>query len=267
MAEEPWALVHYMEALRVVVVEKSNSYGTELHGRSDTLRVFGELYKMDAGGLILTLRVVAIWHRNRKIAISLIVISIGLLLVAVVAVARVRIEKNPFGDALHVAYGVCPPVFASSHVLSVAIMALVAYETVLLVLTLIKAVEHWRELGSSSFLKVFFADASSTASIIIRYRAPSDYINLLATLQPVLHSILTGRMMLHLRRDAVLAGHLDTLQTGTYLFTSTPQTGILSIQTSGANSMNPIDFDEMGAFTDVGLMDSQTRARSWFGER
>ncbi|ESK91305.1 hypothetical protein Moror_2819 [Moniliophthora roreri MCA 2997] len=111
--------------------------------------------------VILTLRVVAIWHRNRKIAISLIVISIGLLLVAVVAVARVRIEKNPFGDALHVAYGVCPPVFASSHVLSVAIMALVAYETVLLVLTLIKAVEHWRELGSSSFLKVFFADGLS----------------------------------------------------------------------------------------------------------
>ncbi|ESK86743.1 hypothetical protein Moror_15192 [Moniliophthora roreri MCA 2997] len=233
--------------------------------------------------IILTLRVMAIWARNRKVAISLVVIFIGLVLVAVVTVARVQVGQNPFGEALYGAYGVCPPYFAGSNALSVAYMVLVAYETVLLILTLIKAIGHWREPGSSSFINVFFADglsyncfilASSTANIIIRYQAPSDYINLLAPLQPVLHSILTGRMMLHLRQDAVLAGHLDTSHTRTGLdFAPTPQAGSSLIQTSGVEFTEAISF-EIGTLTDVDLSDSETRvdhrphhSRSWFGER
>ncbi|KAI3595142.1 hypothetical protein WG66_009378 [Moniliophthora roreri] len=117
--------------------------------------------------IILTLRVMAIWARNRKVAISLVVIFIGLVLVAVVTVARVQVGQNPFGEALYGAYGVCPPYFAGSNALSVAYMVLVAYETVLLILTLIKAIGHWREPGSSSFINVFFADGLSYNCFIL----------------------------------------------------------------------------------------------------
>ncbi|ESK87349.1 hypothetical protein Moror_11720, partial [Moniliophthora roreri MCA 2997] len=212
MAEDPWALRYYMEALHFVVhVEYATVailfydyfltvgreiqflwdrtpwnlgrtlfiitrympfVGTFLTLQADLLRfasltsctrwtqaaVYLNVADIVVAEIILTLRVIAIWARDRKVATSLAVIFTGLVLGAVVAVARVRVEKNPFGEALYATYGVCPPVFASSHALSVAHIALVAYEIVLLVLTLIKAIGHWREPGSSSFINVFFAD-------------------------------------------------------------------------------------------------------------
>ncbi|KAK7034019.1 hypothetical protein VNI00_012450 [Paramarasmius palmivorus] len=338
---DPWALVHYMEALHVVVHMEYASIallfydywltigkllkpsreirfvwdktpwslgralflitrympfvGTFLTLHVDVIRfaslpscakwtqaaVYFNVADIVIAEIILTLRVTAIWARNRKIAISLVTIFVGLVIVAVAMVATVHVGQNPFGEALYQAYGVCPPYFAGTNALSVAYMALVAYETLLLGLTLIKAIGHWREPGSSSFINVFFADgisyncfilASSTANIIIRYRAPSDYINFLAPLQPVLHSILTGRMMIHLRREAVFAERTATLDTRTGLnFASTPRNGSAPIQTSGIEFTEAINFDDTETFTDFDVESRvdyrRTHARSWFGER
>ncbi|EEB90636.1 hypothetical protein MPER_11130, partial [Moniliophthora perniciosa FA553] len=82
-----------------------------------------------------------------------------------------------FGEALYEAYGVCPPYFASSNALSVAYMILVAYETLLLILTLIKAIGHWRQPGSSSFINVFFADGLSYNCFILGTELNPQYHN------------------------------------------------------------------------------------------
>uniref|UniRef100_A0A0W0G590 DUF6533 domain-containing protein n=1 Tax=Moniliophthora roreri TaxID=221103 RepID=A0A0W0G590_MONRR len=251
MAEDPWALRYYMEALHFVVhVEYATVailfydyfltvgreiqflwdrtpwnlgrtlfiitrympfVGTFLTLQADLLRfasltsctrwtqaaVYLNVADIVVAEIILTLRVIAIWARDRKVATSLAVIFTGLVLGAVVAVARVRVEKNPFGEALYATYGVCPPVFASSHALSVAHIALVAYEIVLLVLTLIKAIGHWREPGSSSFINVFFADVGL-------YQPPDD-----ATTRTTFHTHQPNDASSQKRRRARRAsGHL-----------------------------------------------------------
>ncbi|KAF9262941.1 hypothetical protein L218DRAFT_866292 [Marasmius fiardii PR-910] len=162
------------------------------------------------------MRVLAIWQRNRYVWFGLVAVNLSLSSVCVVSIAKVPAQQDVFGEDLHSTYGVCPPYFASSSAINTCFLVLVAYESVLLTLTLVKAIDMYRHLqvGTSGFIDIFFVDglsyngfilAGSTANIIVRYKtAPTEYINLLTSLQPVFHSVLTSRMMLHLKQNAIM---------------------------------------------------------------
>lgn len=169
--------------------------------------------------IILTIRVWAIWNGNRKVKVFLFAVAASLASVAISKIAKVEVAQNIFGEDLHTVYGVCPPYFASTNALSVCYMVLVSYESVILTLTVIKAAGHYGS-GTSSFIKIFFRDgisynffilACSVANIIVRYKTTSEFVNLLTSMQPVIHSVLTSRMLLHLRQSAaVSASQLPT---------------------------------------------------------
>ncbi|ESK85147.1 hypothetical protein Moror_3579 [Moniliophthora roreri MCA 2997] len=162
--------------------------------------------------VILTLRVSALWSGNRKVIFLLVLAVVATSSVSISQIAQVHVAQNTFGEDMNRVYGVCPPYFASSNAMTVCYMILVSYETLIFTLTVIKAVEHYRQPGRSSFIDIFFADglsynvfilACSVANIIVRYKTTSEYINLFTSLQPVIHSVLTSRMMLHLKQSAI----------------------------------------------------------------
>ncbi|KAG7092745.1 hypothetical protein E1B28_009072 [Marasmius oreades] len=184
--------------------------------------------------IVLTMRVWAIWSRSRFVCFGLTAIALALASLCVATVARVPVQEDTFGTDLHSAYGVCPPYFANSSAITTCWVVLVAYESVLLILTLAKAIDLYRHRtgGTSSLINIFFVDglsyngfilASSTANIIVRYKTtPSEYINLLTSLQPVVHSVLTSRMMLHLKQDAVKSSESNHLPSTQLQFAARP---------------------------------------------
>ncbi|KAK7049377.1 hypothetical protein VNI00_005978 [Paramarasmius palmivorus] len=128
-----------------------------------------------------------------------------------------------------------------------------------------------RQPGRSSFINIFYADglsynffilgetsplhswdvfslpvpACSIANIVVRYKATSEYINLLTSLQPVIHSVLTSRMMLHLRQSSVQ--NISAWRPSSIRFAEGP---IGEDRDNGAE----------------GQIDAQMDARSWFTE-
>ncbi|KAF9265641.1 hypothetical protein L218DRAFT_860417 [Marasmius fiardii PR-910] len=216
------------------------------------------------------MRVWAIWSRSRYVCFGLVAIALALASVCVATVARVPVQQDTFGADLHTAYGVCPPYFANSSAITTCWVVLVAYESVLLILTLAKAIDLYRlgTGGTSNLVNIFFADGLSyngfilgysTANIIVRYKtSPSEYINLLTSLQPVVHSVLTSRMMLHLKRNAIIgseSSHLPTTQSTRIRFGPPPDAG----QSSSTESDN-IDSSLEDSIPEI------DHARSWFGE-
>ncbi|EEB98485.1 hypothetical protein MPER_01995 [Moniliophthora perniciosa FA553] len=208
------------------------------------------------------MRVYAIWHGNRKVALFSLAVAASLASIAISRVAKVEVTQNPFGEDLYTVYGVCPPYFAGSNALSVCYMVLVSYETVILTLTLIKAAGHYRQPGSSSFINVFFTDglsynffilACSVANIIVRYKTSSEFINLLTSLQPVIHSVLTSRMMLHLKQSAISSSSQLPSTRGHMRFARSPRHQQDSGETD--DTLDTLDY------TGIDVID---HSRSWF---
>ncbi|KAG7088091.1 hypothetical protein E1B28_012117 [Marasmius oreades] len=226
----------------------------------------------------MTMRVWAIWKRSRYVCFGLVATYLALSSVSIASIVKVPAQQDTFGADLHSAYGVCPPYFAHSKAIDTCFLALVAYESVLLALTLVKAIDMYRyvDVGTSSFIDIFFVDgqypndhcsvhfdtdldadssqdsyngyilAGSTANIIVRYKTtPNEYINLLISLQPVFDSVLISRMMLHLKQNVVKSRQNDLLS----IHSSMPS------RYGGTTS-------ETGSIFDVSNFD---HARSWFG--
>ncbi|KAF9265644.1 hypothetical protein L218DRAFT_957243 [Marasmius fiardii PR-910] len=168
---------------------------------------------------VFGLRVWALWGRSRKVAICLVVTIIVLIALGIYKVVMIRPAKSAFGLEIFQISGYCPPQFSGNDAISGSstvtfwFITVAVYEWVALILTLIKASRQgW--LGphgsGSRFINGFVSQGvaynclilvASTANIITRYKLPSAYVNLLTNLQLTLHSVLTSRMMLYLRRN------------------------------------------------------------------
>ncbi|THV07058.1 hypothetical protein K435DRAFT_924776 [Dendrothele bispora CBS 962.96] len=144
--------------------------------------------------LILFLRVWAIWGNSRKIACLLV---IGFLIPA-------PIDNSDFYESvLHNKFGLCPPFLIDSNGIIVMFAYLAVYEA--------------GQSGSrTSFILKFFlygltynivALISSAANMIIRTTLSGGYTALFldhsSSLQATMHSILTSRMLLHIRQETV----------------------------------------------------------------
>ncbi|KAL0580692.1 hypothetical protein V5O48_001333 [Marasmius crinis-equi] len=217
------------------------------------------------------MRVWAIWARSRYICYGLLMLTIAFASLCIVTIAKVPVSQDTFGADLNAAYGVCPPYFAGSNAITTCYVVLVSYESVLLTLTLAKAISLYRHLagGTSNFVNIFFKDglsyngmilACSTANIIVRYRtAGTEYINLLTAFQPVIHSVLTSRMMLHLKQDAI--NNNSTSRRTNQL----PSTHLrFAVAPQRPRGQPPSDSLDDSLFDDS--LPSVDHARSWFGE-
>uniref|UniRef100_A0A0W0G7E6 DUF6533 domain-containing protein n=1 Tax=Moniliophthora roreri TaxID=221103 RepID=A0A0W0G7E6_MONRR len=218
--------------------------------------IMGEMFVAE---VILTLRVWALWRRKRIVTLILLGSCTALVATGIWQVTRIHLSQNDQGEVLHATFRVCPPYYGSAS--SLGFIILVAYES---------AVQAWgslwRQPESSILVRVFFTDGLCTnfsilsfciANAIIRYRHSSVYVNLLTSLLPTVHSILTSRMMLNLKESAIRSAS-GGLSFHTY------SDHMSSIQFERAAS--PIARIRRRRHSSTLIPENFDHARSWFGE-
>jgi len=89
-----------------------------------------------------------------------------------------------------------------------------------LILTLIKGVQHYRLAGNRGFVAVLYRDGVlfyfyllgfSIVNLLVIITAPRDLADILATLQRVLHSSLSARVLMNLRDARLREIRMDSL--------------------------------------------------------
>ncbi|TFK35022.1 hypothetical protein BDQ12DRAFT_326505 [Crucibulum laeve] len=161
--------------------------------------------------IILVLRVWAVYERSRKIGIFLILFSIACVIVA--AVGFVKFHGSQTFTAMDSFAPNVPGCYpdGGTNIVYVDFIVLLVFETVTLGMTVIKAVQHFRQ-GTSSFVYTFFQDgimyyavlqAISLVNVVVLFLHIREYTNLVTSLQRSLHAVLSARILLHLREEAV----------------------------------------------------------------
>jgi len=109
------------------------------------------------------------------------------------------------------------------------------FETVVLVLTCIRAIRHFRK-GSSGLITVIYRDgllfylclfAFSAGNVIVLILVPPQYANVITTPQRAMHSIVSARLLLNLR-EAGARSHVEVL--GTYGDTTSTGDEVFSLR-------------------------------------
>ncbi|KAL4261440.1 DUF6533 domain-containing protein [Pleurotus pulmonarius] len=160
--------------------------------------------------VIMTLRVWALWGRTRNFAIFLSILSVATVAGGGVAFFKFHSSQSFIAmDDINPAIPGCFP-DDGNNVVFVSFTVLMGYETIIFILTLIKAIQHFRH-GSNSFVTTFFQDGIvyfaallivSFANVIILLTEPNEYANMLTSIQRALHSILSARILLRLRQES-----------------------------------------------------------------
>ncbi|KII94860.1 hypothetical protein PLICRDRAFT_169569 [Plicaturopsis crispa FD-325 SS-3] len=157
---------------------------------------------------ILALRTWVIWRRDMRIAFGL---GLGLVLFWVPVFYF-------DAQALNSIVFTTPPqpnlpgcyVATQKNVLFVVFVMIMVFETLILILTLVKGIDHFRRT-TSSLVTVLYRDGLtfyiylfvlSIINVAVLLNAPHGYSTLLTALQRVLHSIFSARILLHLRQAA-----------------------------------------------------------------
>ncbi|THV07055.1 hypothetical protein K435DRAFT_788830 [Dendrothele bispora CBS 962.96] len=180
----------------------------------------------EATTLILFLRVWAVWGNSWKVACLL---AIGFLapmpimaLYLLLSTPQYQNNTLPAGDSyesiVYNKFGFCPPFLTHSNGIIMMLAYLTTFET--------------GQSGShTSFIFEFFLYgltynivtlASSAMNIIIRTTLSGGYAALFLALQAAMHSILTSRMLLHIRQEATGAALPTTQFSQSLRFASGP---------------------------------------------
>ncbi|KAL0952113.1 hypothetical protein HGRIS_008743 [Hohenbuehelia grisea] len=162
--------------------------------------------------IILVIRVWALWERNWKMGAFLATLVLTGLIVAVVAVSRyfsttqLYVAPPELKNALPGCHD-----FGTNTSSFIPYVVLMAFETVIFILMFVKGLKHYKGLSQSKFLYGFYQDGIiyyafllvvSIINIIVLSREPPEYVNLLISVQRSLHSMLSARILLHLRHES-----------------------------------------------------------------
>jgi len=158
--------------------------------------------------IILSMRTWVIWGRDKRIAFFL-----GSLLV-VLWIPVFWFDNEALSSLVFTS----PPnpntpgcfLISQKNILYAVFILIMSFETVILTLTLIKGLEHFRRAGSplvtvlyrDGILNYVYLFILSVINLVVITSAPHGFTTLLTAMQRVAHSILSGRILLHLRQAA-----------------------------------------------------------------
>jgi len=174
--------------------------------------------------IILVVRTWAIWGRTRKMGLILAAACL-VAIVPVLYVENVFLKSLVFSPYPNRATPGCL-LTAGSPIIAISFVIIIVFETFLLILTLIKGIQHYRVAGSRGFVTVLYRDGIlfyfyllgfSIVNLIVIIAAPRDLADILATLQRVLHSSLSARVLMNLREARLRELDQLTLSTDTPL--------------------------------------------------
>ncbi|KAK7064583.1 hypothetical protein R3P38DRAFT_2825400 [Favolaschia claudopus] len=154
---------------------------------------------------MLIMRTYAVFDSSKKILIFLLVLLL-FLIGAALPTTEIFIRSLQYGKPPIGTINGCYPV-SGSEIIFVAFVAILLFETVIVALTVWSAFKHYRR-SSSRLVKVLYRDSLffflcifsiTLASVLVAALLPIDYADLLDRLQSTIHSIVSARIIFHLR--------------------------------------------------------------------
>ncbi|KIM37623.1 hypothetical protein M413DRAFT_258573 [Hebeloma cylindrosporum] len=156
--------------------------------------------------MILTLRAWAVWNRSTRLAVILVILYICLWSSNFVLLG-IFLSSVTFGKAPFPGFTGCLVTHAN-HFLIYTWSELIAWDALVLVLMLIPGIGAYRSGGNSALMKAVYRDGAiyylylftlSAINIVVVSVLPPQYQHLLTSAERVLHSMLTSRVLLHIR--------------------------------------------------------------------
>ncbi|EJD38829.1 hypothetical protein AURDEDRAFT_172149 [Auricularia subglabra TFB-10046 SS5] len=145
--------------------------------------------------VVLILRTWAIWGGQRRIiqALALLLLTITTVNLWIVAryIQHTRLKEM---SGIHGCL-----VTSSSKSIASGWIAISSFEFVIVVMTVLKGIEHFASLYRDGIMYYIFLLSVSLANMIFITSAPDEYIVLLSELQRAFHAILSCRIILNLR--------------------------------------------------------------------
>lgn len=169
------------------------------------------LWGIGAAEAILILRTWAIWGRDKRVGISLAVLFLLLWVVNCYFMSTfLKSLRLAPGHAIAPFQNGCLPV-GGNNILYVEFVVLMAFETLVLALTLLKGIQSLRRRNSPLMVSLYrdgilfyiYLFVVSVSNVVVLLTAPPEYTNLLSALQRALHSIVSARLLLNLREASL----------------------------------------------------------------
>ncbi|THU97273.1 hypothetical protein K435DRAFT_796678 [Dendrothele bispora CBS 962.96] len=153
--------------------------------------------------IILSLRVWALWDNSRKVACLIAIFLVPALIYGIVTLCLFlygpHSKSCSYGFVIPNKFGLCPSYPSGPYNMITMFIYLMVYEAVMLAMTIYKAREHGQFGSPTSFIITFFLHGLTYNVIAL---SSEGYLSLLIGLQVAMHSILTSRMLLHIRQEA-----------------------------------------------------------------
>ncbi|KAF9467939.1 hypothetical protein BDZ94DRAFT_1248102 [Collybia nuda] len=174
----------------------------------DTFTDWSAVIGIAAAEAIVGLRTYALWGNNRRILIILsISYTITFITSAVILITFLRSLR--YGDPPLPTVGGCYQV-DGSKVLFVDYALLILMETLIMVLTIWVGIKRFRH-SHNHLITVLYRDGIfyfvylflvSAANVIVILAGPDEFVDLFNSFQRIMHSVLSARIMLHMREAA-----------------------------------------------------------------
>jgi len=184
--------------------------------------------------VILVFRTWALWGCSKILGICLTVLCIGIV-VSACYFESIFLKSIVFAQLPNLPTNCA--VISGNPIVALNFIFVIVVETIVLALTLIKGVQHYRLAENSGFLYVLYRDGVlfyfyllgfSLLNLIFVVATPHGSPNMLALVQRILHSCLSARVLINLREahsphfpsadESTLAesfNHLTSIQTTT----------------------------------------------------
>lgn len=179
------------------------------------------LASMAISEIILSFRVWVIWQRSKVLAVALPVFFLACW-VPTIFFEDLVLNSIAFGDAPYSPHSGCF-ITGGKGITYICWIFLLVYESGLLMLILISALRHERDPTLSTSLSgVVYRDGIlyyiylfvlSLANVVIIVLLPGEMGELLSCLERISYSLLTSRVVLHIRRHAQKTVHCADLST------------------------------------------------------
>lgn len=156
--------------------------------------------------VILTLRAWAVWKRERILGYNLLFFIVatyaGCTAVMALFLKDLKLSPKPYPEF--------PGCFVSgaNHILYLCWVILTAFEAGIMVLMIVAGISAYRIGGDAGLRNVIYREgiltyiylfALSIINVAVVNTLPINYVNLLAAVERVLHSMLASRVLLHIR--------------------------------------------------------------------
>lgn len=156
--------------------------------------------------LILTLRAWAVWDRNGRLGAALSVFFCATVAASFV-VMTIFLLGLEFSNKPYPSFQGCF-ITSSNQLVYINWVILMIYEAVLLMLMLIRGIAAYRWGGRSALHRVVYGEGIafyicifvlSTLNVVVLNTLSANYLDFLSSVERCLHSILTSRVLLHIR--------------------------------------------------------------------